>query len=183
MRLWPDVAGQVGRRRRVAVDVAVEACDALHAGRVLRLAVGRGVELLLRELRDQQAQALQVLGVEDSREELLEVVDRDDFALRDVAQVGPRGQVDGRRELGQEVLGQVKIDVEPLQPWQDLDLHLREDHSAHLVLGVRQWQEALGKQVLLADLAPEPSRPVVPRSFLAAISRPGRPGWACRATS
>ena len=68
--------------------------------RLLRLAVGGGVELLLRELRHQQTQALQVLGVQDAGEDLLEVVDGHDLALRDVAQVGPRGQEDGRRELG-----------------------------------------------------------------------------------
>ena len=152
VRLRPDVAHQVGRRRGVAVDVAVEAGHALHAGGLLRLAVGRGVELLLRELRDQQAHALQVLGVQDALEDLLEVLHRHHLPLRDVAQVRPRGQEDGRRELGQEVLGQVEIEVEALQAGQLLDLHLREDHAAHLVLGVGQGQEALGEQALLADL-------------------------------
>ncbi len=150
--LRPDVARQVGRRRRVAVDVAIEAGHALHADRLRRLAVGGGVELLLRELRHQQTQALQVLGVEDAGEDLLEVVHRHDFALRDVAQVGPRGQVDGRRELGQEVLGQVEIEVEAFQPRQQLDLHLGEDHAPGLVLGVGQGQKALGEQSLVADL-------------------------------
>ena len=115
-RLRPDVADQVGRRRRVAVDVAVEAGHALHAVGLLRLAVGGGVELLLRELRHQQAHALQVLGVQDAVEDLLEVLDGHHLALRDVAQVGPRRQEDGRRELGQEVLGQVEVEVEALQP-------------------------------------------------------------------
>ena len=112
MALRPDVAHQVGRPRRVAVDVAIEASHALHADRLFRLAVGGGVELLLRKLRHQQTHALQILGVEDAGEDLLEVVHRHDLALRDVAQVGPRRQVDGRRELGQELLGQVEIEVE-----------------------------------------------------------------------
>ena len=120
--------------------------------RLFRLAVGGGVELLLRELRHQQPQALQVLGVQDAAEDLLEVVDGHDLALRDVAQVGPRRQVDGRRELGKEVLGQVEIDVEALQAGQQLDLHLGKDHAAGLVLGMGQRQKSLGEQSLVADL-------------------------------
>ncbi len=102
VRLRPDVADEVRRPGGVAVDVAVEAGDALHAVGLRRLAVGRGVELLLRELRHQQSQALQVLGVEDALEDLLEVLHRDELALRHVAEVGPSRQEDGRRELRQE---------------------------------------------------------------------------------
>ena len=70
------------------------------------------VELLLGERRDQQPQALELLGVQNAVEELVEVVDGHQLALGDIAQVGPRGQKDGRRELGQEVVGQVEVEVE-----------------------------------------------------------------------
>src|SRR5262249_9276375 len=51
MRLRPGVTHRVGGRRRSPGDVTVEAGDALHAGRLVGLAVGGGVELLLGELR------------------------------------------------------------------------------------------------------------------------------------
>ena len=63
---------------------------------------------------------------------------RDHLAARHVAQLGPVLEEDRRRELGQERLGQVELDVEPLQPREHLDLHLREDLPAGGVLGVRQ---------------------------------------------
>ena len=105
--------GRMSPTRWVAADVwpltwqSKQATPCMPSG-ALGLAVGRGVELLLRELRDQEPHALQVLGVEDPREDLLEVLDRHHLPLRDVAQVGPRGQVDRRRELGEEVLGRSK---------------------------------------------------------------------------
>ena len=50
------------------------------------------VELLLRERRHQQPQALKLLGIEDTVEELEEVVKRHQLALRDIAEVGPGGE-------------------------------------------------------------------------------------------
>ena len=70
----------------------------------------------------------------------------------------------GRRELGQEVLGQVEVEVEPLEPRELLDLHLREEHAARFVVGVRQRQEALGEQASVADLVGRHRRPASPRS-------------------
>ena len=122
VRLRPDVARQVGRSRSVAVDMAIKACHAAHAIRLFRLPVGGRVELLLRELRDQQAQALEVLGIQDALEDLLEVFDRDNLALGNVTQVGTGRQIDRRRELGQKVIGQVEIKVEALEPRQHFDL-------------------------------------------------------------
>ena len=55
---------------------------------LLAAAVGGRVELLLRERRDQQPQPLQLLRVQHVLEELLEVVDGDELALGDVAEVG-----------------------------------------------------------------------------------------------
>src|SRR5262249_53775153 len=110
MRLWPGGTDQGGGGRRVAVDGAAAAGGALHAGRLVGLAVGGGVELLLGELRHEETHALDVLGVEDALEDLLEVVDRHKLSLRDVAQVRPGGEKDGRRELGQELLRQVVVE-------------------------------------------------------------------------
>ena len=73
VRLRTDVAHEMGSRRGVAVDVAIETRHAELAVGPVGLAVGRGVELLLRELCDQEAQPLQVLGVEDAGKDLLEV--------------------------------------------------------------------------------------------------------------
>ena len=65
--LRPDVAHQVRRGVRVPVDVAVEAGHAL--ARLQRAPVVGGVELLLRERRQQQPQALQLLRVQDAVEQ------------------------------------------------------------------------------------------------------------------
>ena len=66
-----DVADRVRRGVGVAVGVAVEAGHALVG--LERAAVVGGVELLLRERRDQQPQALELLGIEDVLEQLVEV--------------------------------------------------------------------------------------------------------------
>ena len=55
------------------------------------------------------------LGFRMSVEQLEEVVDRDQLALRHVAQVGPRRQEDRRRKLRQQVVGQVEVEVEARQ--------------------------------------------------------------------
>ena len=94
----------------VAVGVAVEARDAL--GRLHAPPVLGQVELLLRKRREQQPQAFELLRIEDVLEQPLEVVERDQLALRDVAEVGPRHQEDRRREFGDQVIGQVEVEVE-----------------------------------------------------------------------
>ena len=164
MALGPDISHQMSRARGVAVDVAIKAGHALHALRVRRLAIGRGVELLLRELRHQQAYAFQVFGVENAAEDLLEILHGQYLTLRDVAQVGPGGEKDGRRELGQEMVGQIEVHVKSLQARQDFDLGLRKNHAAHLVLGMRQRQESLRKETLGPESRPGPSSQVDPRS-------------------
>ena len=182
MALRPDVAHQVGGARRVAVDVTIEASHALHAEGRFGFAVGGGVELLLRELRHQQPQPLQILGVEDAGKQLLEIIDRHHLALRDVAQVGARGQENGRRELGQKMVGQVEVDVEPGQAGELLDLGLGEDHAADQLLGMGQGQKALGKKSLVANRHRSTCRPVFPTSSLRADGPSGRPESVCRAT-
>ena len=54
--LWPRVAHQVGGSIGVTVRVAVEACHS--PARAFRAPVFGGIELLLRERSQQQAQAL-----------------------------------------------------------------------------------------------------------------------------
>ena len=51
--------------------------------------------------------------------DLLEILHRHHLPLGHVAQVRPRGQEDGRRELGEEMLGQVEIDVEAFESGKD----------------------------------------------------------------
>src|SRR5690606_4783088 len=67
----PRVADGVGRRVRVPVRVTIEAGDAV--ARLHAAAVVRQVELLLRELGDEQAQALELLRVQNAVEEAEEV--------------------------------------------------------------------------------------------------------------
>src|SRR5262249_9803721 len=149
--LRANVADDVRGRGGMAVDVAIKASYASHAVRMGRLAIEGGVKLLLRKLRDQQAQPFHVLGVEDALKDLLKVFDGDQLALRNIAQVGPGDQEYGGGEFRQEVLGQVEVQVEALQAFQFLDFMLREDHPANLVMRVRQRQKTYGKQLFLAD--------------------------------
>ena len=139
--LRADVADQVRGRVGVAVDMAVETDHATMGGQ--RAAVQRLVELLLRERRDQQPQPFELFGVQDAAEQLVEVGDRDELALRHVAQVGPRGQEDGRRKLGQQVGRQVEVEVESRQVagllLLDLvDVVLRKQHAPFGMVRVRQ---------------------------------------------
>ena len=70
--LRADVADQVRGAVGVAVDVAVETGHA--RARLQRAAVVGGVELLLRERRQQQPQPFQLLRVQDAVEQLEVVV-------------------------------------------------------------------------------------------------------------
>src|SRR5450432_1865091 len=97
----------------MAVGVTVEAGDAL-VGLQAAAILGR-VELLLGKRRDQQAQSFELLGIEDVLEQLVEVGERHQLALRYIAQVRPRSQVDRRRELGQEMIRQVEVEIETSQ--------------------------------------------------------------------
>ena len=148
-RCWGRIVGvEVELAGGVAVDVAVEAGH--PQARVDALAVVGRVELLLREGGQQELQAGELDRGQDVLEERVEVIDRDDLAPRDVAQLGAVLQEHGRRELGQEGLGQVEFDVEPLEPGEHLDLHLREDLPPRRVLRVRQRR--VGERARLADL-------------------------------
>src|SRR5262249_31985774 len=63
VRLWADVADQMGRAIRMAVDVAIETGHSF--ARLFRPPVFQSVELLLRELRQQQTQAFELFRIED----------------------------------------------------------------------------------------------------------------------
>jgi hypothetical protein len=109
--------------------------DAEGGGRAL--AIVGGVELLLRERRHEQAEAVELHRGDQVLEQPVEVVDRDHLAPRHVAQLGAALQEDCGRKLGQERHGQVEVDVEPLEPGKHLDLHRWEHHAAARVLGMR----------------------------------------------
>jgi len=89
--LRAGVGGEVCGAVLVPVRMAVEA-GRTDAGQ-RRLAVVGGVELLLRERRHQQPQPFQLPGRENAVEQLEVVGERDQLALRDIAQIGSRDQV------------------------------------------------------------------------------------------
>ena len=134
--------------------MALEARDT--QARLRRAPIFRRVELLLRERGDQEPQPVELLRIEDAVEELVVIVGRDELSLGDVAEVRARGQVDRGRKLRQEMVGQVKVEIEPCQVSLCLlldliDVELREEHTALGVIGVRQRHEALREEVLLVN--------------------------------
>src|SRR5262249_51962724 len=135
----------------VAIDMAIETSDAFHAVWVRCFAIVGGVELLLRELGYEQPHALHVLCVEDSLKNILEILNGYDSALRNVAQIGPRGEEHGGRKFWQKVFRQVEVDVEAFEPRELLDLMLREYHAAHGMIRMRQRQISLGEHALVLD--------------------------------
>ncbi len=166
--LGPDVPDEVGGVVGVTVDVAVEASHAEHTVSTVGPSVLGGVELLLGELREQEPEPLQLLRVEDAVEDLVEIVDRDEAALGHVAQIRAGGEVDGRRGIRQDMLGQVEVHIEPGEPRQELQRHLREEHASLGVVGERQ---RLVREVpLILDLR----RSHLIELFPAAVSELGR---------
>src|SRR3954447_23673327 len=91
------IARKVGRRIGVTILVAIEAGHA--AARLLRAAILRLVELLLRKRCQEEAQPLKLLGIEDAVEKFVIIVDRHQLALGDVPEIGPRGEEDGGGKL------------------------------------------------------------------------------------
>ena len=139
---------EVGSGVAVSVGVTIEASHA--EARSIRAAIVDQVELLLGKWGQQQAQPVELLRVQDALEELVEVIRRDQLALRHVAEIRSRGQEDWRRKLGQKVIGKVELEIEAVQITarlaQDLvDVKLREQHAALGLLRVRQREKARGK--------------------------------------
>src|SRR6266481_9593651 len=145
--LRTDVAHEVFGSIRVAVRVAIETRDA--AARPLGAPILGLVELLLGERRQQQADALDLLGVQYAVQNLVVVVDREQLTLRDVAEIRPRREIDGRRKLRQKRVRQVEVEVEPrevaaLLPLDLVDVELGEHHAAFGMVRMWEGEEASG---------------------------------------
>jgi len=108
--LGPNIADQMRGAVGVPVHVAIETGNA--AARAFGTAVLGLIELLLRERRHQQAQSLELLGIQNPLEQSILVVDCHQFALGDIAQIRPRGQVNGWRKFRHEMVRQIKIEIE-----------------------------------------------------------------------
>src|ERR1019366_5815391 len=152
--LWPDVSHQMGGLVRVAVNMTIEARHART--RALGAAVFGRIELLLRKSRKQEPQPLQLFGIENPVEEFIVVGQVHELSLGDITQVRPCCEIDGWWELRQEVVGNVKVEIEPgkVPAFQFLDFVKRglwEHHSTLGMIGMRQWHEAVRKQVLISD--------------------------------
>src|SRR5688572_29264570 len=110
--LRANIADEMGGGGGVAVGVAIEAGDALHAVGPVGLAIGGGVELLLRKLRDEQTKAFEVLGIENAAEDFLKIGDRDELPLRDIAEIRTRGEKNRGWKFGEEMIGNIEIEIE-----------------------------------------------------------------------
>jgi len=70
---------------------------------------------LLGKRRDEQPQSFELFRVEHVLEELVEVAQRHQLTLRDVAEIWTRREVDRRGGLGQQMVGQIEVEVEPAE--------------------------------------------------------------------
>src|SRR4030042_3685599 len=108
--LGPNVTYKVRRSICMSICVTVEAGNSPTGA--LGAAVFGLVKLLLRKGTQQQPQALDLFRVQDSIEKFIIVVDREQLSFGDVLEIGPRSEIDGRRKFRQDVIGQIKIEVE-----------------------------------------------------------------------
>src|SRR6202022_3308786 len=116
-------------------------------------AIRRLVELLLREWREQQPQAFQLFGIQHAVEQRVIVAGGDHLSLRDVSEVGSRGQVNCCGKFWKEVVRDVEVHVKTRQVSSRLLLdfincEMRKDHAPFNVLGMRQGEKAPGKKSL-----------------------------------
>lgn len=111
--LRPDISDQMGGCIGMSVRMTLKAHDA--TARSLRTPVAGLIELLLRKRRDQQPQAFELFRIQNAVEEFVEVLDRDEFALRDISKVRPCRQEDRCGKLRQEMIRQVEIQIEARQ--------------------------------------------------------------------
>src|SRR5438552_14328340 len=112
----------------------------------------RGIELLLRKLRDQQAQAIKLHRGDEAPEDAVKVVGAHHFTLRDIYQLRMRRQKYRRRKFRQEAVGEVELHVDPVQPRELLDLDLRKDHPSDFMLDMRKSVKPRGKHLLALDV-------------------------------
>jgi hypothetical protein len=139
----------------MSICVTVEAGDSPTG--TLGAAVFGLVKLLLRKGTQQQPQALDLFRVQDSIEKFIVVVDREQLPFGDVPEIGPRSEIDGCRKFRQDMIGQIKIEVEADEvtaflPFRLFDMELREEHSSFGVVGMRQGVKTCGKEVFITDL-------------------------------
>src|SRR6187401_3542721 len=137
--LGTNVADEMGRRIRMPVDVAVEARN--PQAWAIGAAIVDVIELLLRKGRQEQAQAIELLRIQEALEEVVVVVGGDELPLGHVALVRLRGQEDRRWKLGQEVLGQIEVEIEARQiapglPGDLVNREAGEEHAALRLLGM-----------------------------------------------
>src|ERR1700724_4516188 len=109
--LRSNIADEMRRTVGVAIRMTIEAGDA--TARFVRTPILGLVELLLRERRQQQAQPLELFRIQDAVEQLIIVLDGDQFALGDIAEVRTRRQIDRRRKFRKKVLRDVETQIEP----------------------------------------------------------------------
>src|SRR6266481_3044434 len=107
------------------------------------------------------------LGVRRPLKKLVIIGERDQLVLRDIAQIGARGQVDGRRKRGQELIRQIEIYVEPGQVspvlvLDRLDQEVQKDEAALGMVGMRQGVEPLRIEIVLANLVQAHRRQPLP---------------------
>ena len=104
----------------------------------------------MRERSKQQSQPLDLLGIQNTVKQIKKIRDSNQLPFRNIAEVGPGRQINRWRELGEKMLRKVELEVKTgevplLLLKQFLDLEIWKDHSAFRVIGVRQWEKALGK--------------------------------------
>ena len=164
--LRPRVARQMRRSIGVPVGVAVQAAHA--AMRSLRAAIIGGVELLLRKRSHQQTQTFELFGIQDTVEQLEEVIVRHQLAHRNITEIGPRRQVNGRGKLREKMIRHIQVQIEPGQVTrflfhQFVDVKLGEDHPSFRMIRMRQRQESIRKNVLFQNALRGHGRELVPR--------------------
>ena len=98
-----------------------------------------------------------MLGIQRALEKLHKVINRHALPFRHVAEIGPRGEENGRGEFRQQMIRQIKIEVETrkialLLLFQFLYLELWKEHPALGMIWVRKREKARRPHVLLADL-------------------------------
>src|SRR5690348_12002558 len=143
---------------RMPVDMTVKASDT--KARRGAFAVIRRVEFFLRKRRKQHLKPAKLHGCQDVLEKPVKIVDGDNFSTRNIAQLRPALKEYRRRKFRKERVGQIKVDIKPLQTGKHIDLHLRKNLSPCRLFRMRQrW---IGKEVLAAYLLRGHARELLP---------------------
>lgn len=108
----------------MAVHVTVKTGHA--QARTRALAIFRGIELFLRKRSQQHPKPVKLNRGQDILEQLVVVVNGDDFPARHIPQFRTIIQEDRRWKFRQKRVRQVEIHIDPLQPGKHIDLNLGE---------------------------------------------------------